>query len=79
MTATADTPAPAASSPDADPPVRYVDADPCPRCGFAHATLEARRFNRPVVHSAEVSYNYWARCPGTDEPILFAFGKYDRG
>lgn len=79
MTATADTSADAAPPPDDGPPVRYVDTDPCPRCGFVHVALEARRFNRPVVSSAEIRYNYWARCPGTDEPILMVFDKYDRG
>ena len=47
----------------------------CPRCGQDHPELQAIEFQRPVKVSPKISFNAFALCPTTMEPILIEIGK----
>jgi hypothetical protein len=44
----------------------------CARChGEGHERLEFRKLGYPVV-AGDLELNYWATCPTTGEPLLWA-------
>ena len=42
----------------------------CARCGHDHANLLFRKFEYPIVDCNDLTWDWWATCPQTGDPIL---------
>ena len=47
----------------------------CARCGGNHPRIEFTKLKTPIIFgdNDEHTFNYWALCPETNEPILCLF------